>query len=477
MDYSRAIIKNNMIYSYANEPGEKITFQKSANNLSIFEEFTFNRPDLVEELEIDGIENFGEVFANLPNLKKLTVRNTEIPNSAFAGEVNLSAVELDNVTIWDKSFWDCPKLKTVSLEKVKSLFSNSFDFHNMSGFVQPIEGLTVYDNWVVGYKEPSLMNQTEDFILIGENIKGIAGYVFKCDKCSMDVPKIKSIKAVVIQSKDISFGPLSFYGSDLKKITFKYENAVRFIGMGAFSGTNLTDFDCKSFDVEVGSCIFSDCRHLESVVWPARTLPDSTFKDCVELHTLNISNIQKIGNCALAGCRKITRLDIPDTVTNIGRYALAGMGNISLNIPQNAILEFRVLWRTTLLTEEKDGNSILDGWLVKSRFSKASQGKHIERVVLEDYITGVLPGAFDGITIEDLYLSPNTKIICPEALEGTNLHRLHGSTGLKAIPTELFRECPNLEDIDIYNTTVFITGSSNNIYDTTVVIEGIDENP
>ena len=118
-------------------------------------------------------------------------------------------------------------------------------------------------------------------ITIDEDIKGIAGDAFE-GSC---------VEEVIVKSKSISIGPKAFCESDLKKISFKHKNAVKFIGHGAFKKTDLVKFDCMSFDVEVEIGIFASCRVLEEVAWPARTLPERTFIHCSQLRNLDIRNI------------------------------------------------------------------------------------------------------------------------------------------------------------------------------------------
>lgn len=434
---------------YKNTKGEKVVFSRKLDGiLSLTKSFTFSAPYLVEELEIDGVEFPESVFCNLENLRKLTVRNTTIPNGSFSYKGELSEIELDNVIIGHEAFWMCPKITKVSLEKVKSVRNDSFMFRTLSDFTEPTEGLVIYDNWVVGFKT---FSGDESSIIIDEDIKGIAGDAFE-GSC---------VEEVIVKSKSISIGPKAFRESNLKKISFKHKNAVKFIGHGAFEKTDLVKFDCMSFDVEVETGIFASCRVLEEVVWPARTLPERTFIHCSQLRNLDIRNIHEIGKLALAYCMNMAALDIPDSVTSIGEYAFADMGDVSLKLPQNAVIGFRALNHTVPLAETKDGNEVINGWLYKSHFSKTRRGGHVDRVTLQDYIIGILPGAFGGITIDDLYLAPNTTVICPEALKDTHLRRLHGTLALNAVSAELFRECPELEDIDVYDSTVYIEGFSN----------------
>ena len=457
MDLSRAIIIDNEILSYHNNKGEKIVFRKTGDVSAIHEDFYFTNPERVSEMEILNMEipYSKNVFENLPRLKMLKISDCNIPSYAFHHCFELETVILDRVKIGHESFTRCPKLKEVSLDNVISVRNNSFDWESFNDIEHRPDGLVVYDGWLVDCDEiPHDGN-----LVIKTDIRGIAGDIFENI----------TLNSVIIKGPVINIGPKAFKNAGLDGgIQFEYKNSLHFLGHEAFAKTNLNEVDCGFELADIESSAFYSCKHLSEVYWDGRTIPERTFMRCENLERVSISNMTiSIEKLAFAFCRSLKVVYVPQTVTYIGDYAFAEkgtfaeMGKVKLQIPPHCTMGFRVLNNTKPETAIKDGNLMMGDWMYKSYFALNHHGEHIERITLQDYVTGILPEAFEGITIDDLFLSPNTTAICPEALKGTDLRKLHGTTSLSAVPAELFRECPNLADVDIYEDAELVQGFSN----------------
>lgn len=450
MDLSRTAIVDNKILSYANNKGEKIVFRRTGDISAFHEGFYFTRPKDVSEMEIHNMEipSSTNVFENLPHLKILKISNCDVPSNAFRNCFELETVILDRVKIGHESFARCSKIKGVSLDNVISVRNDSFDWECFNDIEHRPDGMVVYDGWLVDCDEiPHDGN-----LVIGADIRGIAGDIFENI----------TLNSVFIKGPVINIGPKAFKKSGLDGgIQLRYK-ALRFIGQEAFAKTNINKLDCGFELADIECSAFYSCKNLSEVYWDGRTIPERTFMRCENLERVFIGNkTVSIENLAFAFCRSLKAVYVPQTVTYIGAYAFAEMEKVDLQIPPHCTMGFRVLNYTDPKTVIKDGNLMIGDWLYKSHFALNHHGEHIERIVLQDYVTGILPDAFEGITIDDLFLSPNTTAICPEALKGTDLKKLHGTTSLSAVPAELFRECPNLADIDIFEDTELVQGFSN----------------
>ena len=54
------------------------------------------------------------------------------------------------------------------------------------------------------------------------------------------------------------------------------------------------------------------------------TIEDGAFEDCKKLHTVNIKNVEKIGNEAFKGCKSLKDLTLGESLVSIGNYAFSG---------------------------------------------------------------------------------------------------------------------------------------------------------
>ena len=87
---------------------------------------------------------------------------------------------------------------------------------------------------------------------------------------------------------------------------------------------------------KLGISAFEGCRSLTSLTIPSSvtSIGAYAFKGCSGLTSLTIpSGVTSIGNSAFEGCRSLTSLTIPSSVTSIGESAFVCSGLTSLTIP------------------------------------------------------------------------------------------------------------------------------------------------
>ena len=458
MDITRASICGGKLTAYSNLPGEKVFISRIYDGVKEIDSH-LRFTNKVSEMEIDGVEIPPDLFAYNEMVKEsltsLTIKNTKIGDGAFDGCICLTDVILDNVKIRHLAFHNCPMLKAVDLYKVKSLRTDSFDFDSNFAVTWSTAGYRMYSGWVLGLSTsncPSSMVIEDSSV---SNIIGIAGGAFEDED---------DIKSLIINTKSLCIGPRAFKNSGFESIEFLRPNTVRFIGHEAFSKSSLSEFDCDSHGVEVEESIFSSCKNLKKVIWPARIIPERTFIHSGLKDFDTAEGVSDIGKLAFAYCRNIDSLYFDDSVKTIGDYAFAEMGELNLKLPRNAVIGFRVLNNTQPYVTNISGNEMIGTWLYRSYFSiMSSMTSHRASAMLTDDVTGILPGAFSGVTLEELDLGKNCKTICPEALKGTDLKVLKNTMQLIAVPKNLFSECPNLADVDVYDDVVMIEGSPSRV--------------
>lgn len=118
-------------------------------------------------------------------------------------------------------------------------------------------------------------------------------------------------------------------------VSISIGDCVKTIDTGAFSGmTNLERVQSYGENVEsIGSYAFSGCTSLEDIYigCNTKTIGTGAFHDCESVSAINIcSGVETIG---ISAFRNITgysgNIDIPASVTSIGRYAFYNMPNVS----------------------------------------------------------------------------------------------------------------------------------------------------
>lgn len=162
-------------------------------------------------------------------------------------------------------------------------------------------------------------NQAESLYILS-NVTGIAEGAF--DGCV----KVKLIdikeSATPLETEGNTFQNISQNASSLKLI------CNRNFTSGAFRGNTILT------EVELGGQL------------PYLTeISNACFMECTNLAKVDLSkatNLKTIGNLAFEFCTKLTSINIPNTVTEIGEWAFLGTGLTSITIP-NSVTKIRKL--------------------------------------------------------------------------------------------------------------------------------------
>lgn len=163
-----------------------------------------------------------------------------------------------------------------------------------------------------------------------------------------------SLKEVNLPDSLIEIGEDAFYYTALIGDLIIPDNVEK-IGDNAFVGVKVTNIYLPD-SIELGNSIFARCKRLKHVELPQdlETIPDYTFQSCPILHnielpdslieigagafdssgisTLDLNNVQKIGEESFANCLELNELVIPDNVIEIGNYAFGGSGIGTIDI-------------------------------------------------------------------------------------------------------------------------------------------------
>ena len=188
----------------------------------------------------------------------------------------------------------------------------------------------------------------------------------------------KNLESIIIPESIITIGNSAFSGcTNLSSINFP--DSVLTIGSSAFANCfGLTNIVIPDSVITIGSSAFWGCSGLTNIIIPnnVTTIGDSAFRACTKLESITLpfignslngtsnthfgyiffgndfeqethmyealksviitgnNGLTKIDSYAFQGCRYLTYISIPNTITSIGHGAFAGCGIINFVIPE-----------------------------------------------------------------------------------------------------------------------------------------------
>lgn len=373
---------NNVLYSYKGEMPENTNIVIKEGTISIVARCFDNKKNLVNIEIPDTVVYIGDyAFDDCTGLTSIELPNsvTYMGEDVFSGCNNLTSVKLsDNLKeIKDCSFWGCNKLQDINIPNAvtnigKGAFSKCSSLKKVS-ISNPIE---IKDNTF--YQCSNL----EEVQLLGGAL-GIGDNAFySCIKLSditiLDVSEeydgkysigansfseCQSLKEITIPKNFTRIGSGAFSDcSNLEKVNIL--GSMEFIGAGAFYGTKISsgfvekhirDKDIVSFVIEegvgqIGDYTFLGAENLKSVHIPSTVyhITEKAFYGCNNLETVTISQdnpcftiedgiIYNKNKTILIRCLpgKNTKVEIPNTVTEIEEYAFMGCSKLkgTLTVP------------------------------------------------------------------------------------------------------------------------------------------------
>lgn len=268
----------------------------------------------------------------------------EIGSSAFSGCSTLSSLDLPNSleTICTSAFYGCESLKSIIIpNSVTSIKGNSYGETEKGTFegCTSLESIVLSEN-ITSVPEKFVRNCTSlQSIVFPDNVREIGNGAL--DGCT-------NLKTIVIGKK-----VASMYGVFNKLFGCKSLENVIFKCRGIYSkwlqGTTIKNVTFEKNVQEIGESVFADCTNLESIYIPSSisSIGIGAFKGCTGLQEITVDesnpNFSALNNILLNkdqtalitfANNSSDNLTIPETVTNIEKYAFYACNNLkSIAIP------------------------------------------------------------------------------------------------------------------------------------------------
>ncbi len=132
----------------------------------------------------------------------------------------------------------------------------------------------------------------------------------------------------------------AFYGC-IKIRKLEFPNSLKEIGNDAFYHCDyLSDIKFNEGLIKIGDRTFSNLTSLINIEFPStlKSIGSSSFSACSNLKTINLKNIETIGNYAFVLCNSINKINIPKTIKSIGFnpfYGILHLDQSTFTIEEN----------------------------------------------------------------------------------------------------------------------------------------------
>lgn len=243
---------------------------------------------------------------------------------------------------------------------------------------------------------------------------------------------------------------------------------------GCFSGCS-SDFIVLDPSIEYESSVFKG-MDVENIVFPNgfKTIPYEMFANCKNLKTLDLGEVEYIDAWAFGGCKALSDVSFPTTLTNINQFAFAGTRLKSVYINSKDInLEypFEDCYDLQTITIGKDVQHIegsITYWTEeeinpKIIFEEGSSCQYYGFKPSKETTTFSLPASVKTIGKRTFgYLSKLKSVTLNEGLETIELEAFEGCTSIEeiTIPSTVsqielngFYGCTNLETVRFKSKT------------------------
>ena len=444
---------------YRCESLKSITFAKDEEGktaVTKFGNYAFAYCTALETIEIpESVTKLGGyVFYYCVSLDNVIIPDTvtDISYGLFGGCKSLTTFTLpaDLDTLYSSMFYGCTSLtEFVVPESITYIEDYVFAESGLTSFVVP-ESITELYYCTFGYC-PNLETVTlhdgityiEDEMFYGSALKEIVipnsveymgwGIVYECAQ----------LETIVLPENDmITYLEDMFYGCMSLK-TVEIPSTYTTIGYYTFSYSGIEEITIPESITSIDEYAFAECVNLKEVVLPngISYIAPSLFNGCTSLEKVVIPDngmFTEIQEYAFKNTPALKTIDIPDTVTAIGRGAFTNSGLTSIKLPValaelgvyddavNPVFDGCTDLTSVTLDDTNADFEIVDGVLMNEAQTEiylVLPEKTGKFVVGEDMV--IHSGAFA--------LSNVSEVVLPEGLEEVPDYMFYGAKGLQSV--------------------------------------------
>ena len=412
-----------------------------------------------DELEYDVYDDHAEVVFCQYEADKAVIKPeikgkkvTAIADYAFAG-TNITSVEIpDTVTsIGDFAFERSKLASLVIPDSVTSIGSFVFKRTELKSVELPGTLVTIGES---AFNESKL-----ESAVLNEGIETVGDYLFS---------RCWSFKELKLPStlKEISIGMCEGC-SRLTEV--EIPSGVTSVGNAAFYGTAITTARVPEGVKEIGSFAFSYCEALEHVFLPSglESLGDCAFSRCRLLESIELPDTLKSLGSDVFGETRITKIDIPASVTEIEENAFLYSSIKTINyadeletLPDNAYSgaeKVKTVKLPSKLTAIPDFcfdscaslSSVDIPETVTNIGRYAFSGCGIKELVIPDTVKTIEEGAFSCSHLTSVTIHDSITELPKNVFEGSDIKSIKLPSGVKVIPEDAFGCCNLLTEADI----------------------------
>ena len=232
--------------------------------------------------------------------------------------------------------------------------------------------------------------------------------------------------AIVESQSDITDNTVKrlAWKGDMAETDFEYirNNMSSTLEVLDLSATTLTELPTRALAF-YSSMGLSDNKTLKEVI-----LPDG---------------LTTIGNSAFAMCKALYKLNIPSTVTTLGRWILEGAGLTSFVIPDGATLSESTFYGSSIVEIR------IPTTMTEIPAYCFTECKNLERIFLHDDISNIGKEAFFNCYALKSFTAPRSLTVLSDALfyNCESLSRVTLHDGITEFGTECFTFCTSLREL------------------------------
>ena len=314
-------------------------------------------------------------------------------------------------------------------------------------FTMSAEDTILYAAWEITGEEPEYT-----FFETSEGTITITGYTGS--EVTLTLPDgINGLPVTAI-------APRAFADMTLKRVTLP--ESITEVGAHAFDGTVVYSIDLGGVQ-KIGEYAFAGCRRLNSLTMTAvENIGEGAFSDCVSLTAIGLpETVTTIGEYAFKGCIGLTEMTLPDRAAILPAYVFSDCASLKRVTLGSGMMQVMpgTFWRCEALTdilvnEENPDFVSADGILYSAAMDALvvyPQGRTDMTFAVPKSVMSIECMAFaNAVHLKQITLTGKTCYLGEAAFRGcTGLTSfvLPADCVTPAIPTDAFADCTALTDV------------------------------